>query len=411
MRAASNRFGSDSVALDAPGGLLNAAVHFPVSLSVEVVDSMAGMLELGTDYEALNCAADNKLPFALHDWHVAWCNHFLLRSGAVRDELRICIVRDDMNLCVAIVPLILTRRSSWGVSVSSLALIGADPALTEIREPLIRPGYEAAVARILQRTLADMPGWDWVEWSGGNGRFGSALAANVEVVAQEPLRDLILDLPPSWEQLRKGLKRNIRESLRHCYNSLKRRGLEFRFEVVSEPAQVQVAVEKFLDLHARRAAYATRVLHRNYFATPRAREFLHEICQRFAQRRTLRIFQLVIHGEVVATRIAFVVGDSLYFYYSGFDPAWARYSVMTTNVAEAIKYAISQGLRTVNLSPGLDQGKLRWGPRELVIARAHQVAPRWRSRLALACFRRARQSQGIAILLRPLLLSGQHSWE
>lgn len=28
--------------------------------------------------------------------------------------------------------------------------------------------------------------------------------------------DFILDPPPSWEELRSGMKRNLRESLRHC---------------------------------------------------------------------------------------------------------------------------------------------------------------------------------------------------
>ena len=50
-------------------------------------------------------------------------------------------------------------------------------------------------------------------------------------------------------------------------------------------------------------------------------------------------------GQIVAMRLGFVVDDSLYLYYSGYDPLWARYSVMTTTVAEALKYAIACGLQ------------------------------------------------------------------
>ncbi len=35
-------------------------------------------------------------------------------------------------------------------------------------------------------------------------------------------------------RLKKRLRRNIKESLRKCYNSLKRDGLSFRLEVVTE---------------------------------------------------------------------------------------------------------------------------------------------------------------------------------
>ena len=37
--------------------------------------------------------------------------------------------------------------------------------------------------------------------------------------SRQTMRELVL--PPSWEELRSRLKRNIRESLRHCCNSLK----------------------------------------------------------------------------------------------------------------------------------------------------------------------------------------------
>lgn len=395
-------------AVTAPSAVSGAAA---IALRVEVVDSVARLAALSADYDRLNCLADIKLPFSLHDWHLAWCNHLMMASGNVRDEPRICVVRDLAGQCVAIVPMILTRRTMWGVSVSSLSILGGDPAITEIREPLVQPGYEAAVAVAMQRTLTAMKGWDWVEWSGGGNTFSGTLAGNAELQWQEPLHDFILDLPRSWEQLRSGLKRNIRESLRHCYNSLKRDGLDFQFKVVSEPAEVAAAVDRFLVLHGKRANLSGTIAHRNCFATARSQAFLHEVCSRLAQRRTLRIFQLIIRGEVVASRIGFVIRDSLYFYYSGFDSAWARYSVMTTTVAEAVKYAISQGLRTVNLSPGRDTSKLRWGPREVIIARSRQVAGRWRSRVALAVYSRARTAQGMPAWLTPLVMSAKRSWD
>ncbi len=381
-------------------------------LSVEVVDNIERLAALGAEYESLLVSANNRLPFCLHDWHLAWCNNLLMASGKVRDELRICVVRDMAlaGTCVAIVPMILTRRTLWGFTVRSLSLLGGDPAITEIREPLIRPGYEASVALSMLRTVAELKGWDWVEWS-SDGAFGRTLAANAPLQPVDPLPDFILDLPSTWEELRAGLKRNIRESLRHCYNCLKRDGLEFQFKVVAQPAEAAPAVEQFLVLHAKRAALGGTIPHRDYFATARSRGFLREVCARLAQRGTLRIFQLIIRGEVVATRIAFIVDDSLYFYYSGFDPAWARHSVMTTTVAEAIKYAISQGLRSVNLSPGRDVSKLRWGPREVGFGRARQVAQRWRSRLALAGYSRARVIDSTPSVLRPLLMSVKRGWE
>jgi CelD/BcsL family acetyltransferase involved in cellulose biosynthesis len=84
----------------------------------------------------------------------------------------------------------------------------------------------------------------------------------------------------------------------------------------------------------------------------------------------------------------------LYLYYSGFDPEWARYSVMTTTVAEAIKYAIETGLRTVNLSPTKDLSKTRWSPRQVDYGSAYEPRGRLRSRLANSAYLNIRPEDG-----------------
>jgi CelD/BcsL family acetyltransferase involved in cellulose biosynthesis len=124
----------------------------------------------------------------------------------------------------------------------------------------------------------------------------------------------------------------------------------------------------------------------------------------------VRIFQLRIASKIVATRIGFVVGDSLYLYYSGFDPQWARYSVMTTTVAEAIKYAIAQGLTTVNLSPAKDVSKTRWGPREISYRCAYQQGARLHSGLAHRAYLKARSAEGIQSWILQRLMPARRSW-
>jgi CelD/BcsL family acetyltransferase involved in cellulose biosynthesis len=193
---------------------------------------------------------------------------------------------------------------------------------------------------------------------------------------------------------RKNLKRNIRESLRHCYNSLKRDQREFSLVVLDSPQDIQSGLADFLRLHAMRAQLQGTVVHPNHFASASSQAFLREVCAQLALRNITRVFQLIVDGQVVATRIGFVMGDNLYLYYSGFDPAFARYSVMTTTLAEIIKFAITKGIRTVNLSPGTDVGKTRWGPREVPISQLVQVERGMRSRAARAAYEFARSGTG-----------------
>jgi CelD/BcsL family acetyltransferase involved in cellulose biosynthesis len=398
--------------LVAPGGLSPVATMLSptASVSIDAVSTLEGIAALKPSYEHLLALTDNKLPFAQHDWHLAWCRHFLNCNPRVHDEPLFCVMRNAFGVCVGIVPLVISRRWVGPLKIVSVNLLGADPAITEIRAPLIHPGYEWLTARAVQDRLASVGDWDWIHWTGISAEFAAALAVRGTLQSQPALSDFVLDLPASWEEFRSRLKRNIRESLRHCYNSLKRDNLEHRLTVMEDPGEVRPALERFFKLHVMRANLTNTVAHPNRFESKVSREFLLEVCERMARRGVLRIFQLEVGPHTVAMRLGFVVRDSLYLYYSGFDPAWSRYSVMTTTVAEAIKYAIAQGLKTVNLSPTADVSKMRWGPRQVDYRAAYELNGRLRSRLARNAYMKARSGEGLQAWVLQHLIQARRQW-
>jgi CelD/BcsL family acetyltransferase involved in cellulose biosynthesis len=382
-----------------------------VGLSTDVVTSLAGIQALKPDYERLGRAAGITLPFALQEWHLAWREHFLNRNPLIREEPLFCVQRTATGECVALVPLILSRRRLGPLTVATVAPIGADPGLTEIRNPLITPGYERLTVRAVHDSLARVPDWDWIQWSGISEGLAAALARETTPRWYAVSEDFILDLPSSWEEFRAGLNRNVRESLRHCYNSLKRDGHAFELVVTRQREQVHRGVERFLELHAMRAASTCGPKHPDYFAGRAVQEFLYDVCGRLAERDALRLFQLKIGTQIVASRIAFLVGDSLYLYYSGFDPAWARYSVMTTTVVEAFKYAIAHGIRTVNLSLGREQSKSRWRPRVARFYSAFVHRESLKSRIVCTAYRVAMGSSARSARAVKSLLSVRRDWD
>lgn len=380
-------------------------------LTVHVVCSLEGVAELEGDFARLQAVTGNTLPFALFEWQLAWCRHFRRQDPAVGDEPMFHVVRNREGDCVAIVPLILTRRRMGMLRIVTLSLLGADPALTEIRTSLVQPGYADSVAHALSVSLPRDGEHDWIQWTGMCDEFGAALGRRRALDWLPVPPSYVLDLQPSWDLFRAGLKRNIRESLRHCYNSLKRDGHTFVLDIAARPDCVPGALERLFVLHALRAAMPGSIPHPNHFAADGVRRFLHEVCDKFAARDIVRVFQLAIGGRVVASRIGFEVGDSLYLYYSGFDPEWSKYSVMTTTVAEAIKYAIARGLKTVNLSPGNDVSKTRWGPRELPHQIAYEHSGRLKSRLVRQVYIKARSRAGLQGWLLSRLIPGRRNWD
>ena len=152
-------------------------------------------------------------------------------------------------------------------------------------------------------------------------------------------------------------------------------GFAFTLRVTEDPDGVATAMARFFELHAARAEAADMLFHPDKFVQPHVRAFFSDYLHRAAERGELRIFELEIGGIVVASRIAFLLGSDLYVYYTGYDPAWKTYSVMTVLVAETFKWAFAHGVERINLSTGRDQSKMRWKPREVLFRDAVQVSP------------------------------------
>jgi CelD/BcsL family acetyltransferase involved in cellulose biosynthesis len=362
--------------------------------SVETITDEAGLARLAPEWAALDAGLSPRGPFSSPLWCRTWWRHFARTGLAARDRMRVLAVRDGARL-VAVAPMMLTSRPSVGpIRARELQFFGADAYMTEMRGPVCRPEEADAVVAALDAHLRTRASeWDWVQWRGlRKAEPGAAWAhAALPLDRYAELTDHYLPLPATWDAFRAGLPRNIKESLRKCYNSLARDGHAFELRVVAAPEEADGALRRFLDLHRGRAQAAGTVDHIDVFADPRTRRFLLDYGRALAEAGDLRVFQLVIAGEVVATRIGIVLGEELYLYYSGYDPAWGRYSVMTTVVAEAIGWAIGHGFRVVNLSTGTDVSKMRWRPQQVVFAGGYQISPRFRARLAFASLEAVRR--------------------
>jgi CelD/BcsL family acetyltransferase involved in cellulose biosynthesis len=338
-------------------------------LSVGCLTSLAEVEALESEWRATFEAVDDALPFSSFEWVTAWWHHLRRETPWLGDRLRVFVVRDAAGEILAIAPMMRTAVLLFRLPVVRLLqFIGTDPNLTEVRGMLVRSSDESMAVRALAAALARRKDHDWILWCGLR-KSGGALDAIRRIWPAASLDKetpaFILQLPGSWDELRARLPRNIRESLRKCYNSLARDGHEWKFNVIKSSPELAPALHKLIEMHGSRASASGTVQHRNCFDTDARRSFIHEVVDRFSREASVCVFQLEIGGEIVATRLGFVSADRLYLYYSGYEPSWGKYSVMTTVVAEAIKYAIENRFKSVNLSTWPDESKLRWRPEEV----------------------------------------------
>jgi CelD/BcsL family acetyltransferase involved in cellulose biosynthesis len=378
-------------------------------LIVTRLHSVEELEKILPEWEELDRQVFPRTPFTSPLWNTLWWRHFRAERGMVRDEFYAHVVRDAEGKLIAVAPLMLTHRPGRGIAaLRSLQFFGADPNLTELRGISCRAEDQAGVAQALHAHFQkDRAHWDWVHWGSVRAEgLAQLLAAGGAIKYSRTVPDYCLPVAATWDEFKSKLPRNIKESLRKCYNSLKRDGHVPELKVVTSVHEVERAITRFFELHRVRAQVSDTIQHADVFETQTARDFLHEYAKRMAERDQLRIFQLKIKDEVVATRVGFLFEGQLYLYYSGHDVAWAKYCVMTTAVAEAIKWAIEQGLSLVNLSTGTDVSKTRWRPEQVTFHEVVQVAPHLRGRISYAMYQtmatKVRSSNWMQVVLAGL---------
>jgi len=382
-------------------------------LYVERATGADAIEKLEAEWETLEKSLHPRTPFTSPLWNALWWRHFRVDSVWVRDELCVHTVRNHSGALIAVAPMMMTSRPAYGpLRIQTLQLLGADENITELRSIIARPHDTLAVLTTLSNHFRATPHhWDWLQWCGvpDTPQTRTVLERGGRIEWGREVPHFFLPLAGTWDEFKSGLSRNMKEALRKCYNSLKRAGHEFTFRVVSSPAEVPAALATFFELHTERSQAPDLPAHGNVFVRPAARDFLGDYAQRMAERNQLKIFQLVIGGEVVATRIGFVLGSELYLYYSGYRVEWAPHSVMTTVVAESIQWAFQQGLRGVDLSTGRDLSKLRWKPQEFATCEGVQSSPRRLRRLAAGAYRRVTERATPNSILGRLLSSARRA--
>ena len=334
------------------------------NLKKNVVTTVAEFNALAVSWRLLEKQVPQLLPFQTFDWNRSWWTVFSDSSLFHKDELAICTLYQQEHL-VAVMPLTNTHVGLHSLFIYRYVRpFGADPNLTEIRAPLALPEYTETILQqwedLSRQETFGLTEFQLIHTKQHADHF---LASNSAVypLNERAIPNYILHLQGNWQDFKTGLKRNIKESLRHCYNSLARDGIQLRHRVLQGRRAVKENLEQFYALHRARAAAKDTVEHPDYFADSRHRAFLDNLLDtEFAEK--IHLFSLELDGKTVAMRLGFLMGDELYLYYSGYDLRYARYSVMTTLLAEIIQWSFAGQIQRINLSVGEDVSKTRWGP-------------------------------------------------
>jgi CelD/BcsL family acetyltransferase involved in cellulose biosynthesis len=307
---------------------------------------------------------DDASPFQTWEWNRFWWKHF----GAGH-RLRLLAFHDAGEL-VGIAQFHQRRLGPTRIGRTLLAPLGWEDhrrrqGITEQNE-LIIP------AEHIDRVLIALGGWlreqRWTAALLPGMRVPIALPDQLSrraVLVGKPNWFYSRPLPKSWEEFIAGLGKSMRDNVKYYPRLLERTGHRVELHVVDDPASVADAIRTFLDLHRARADVAAKVPHRDKFASKDRRSFLLDAAPVLAGLGRLKVGLLEVDAHIVAAQLWLEMGSTMFLYYTGYDPAWAKFSVQLVATLECLKDGMRRGMERVEFlrggPAGVDQRNERWG--------------------------------------------------
>ena len=359
-------------------------------VAVSEVTTSDGLDALEGDWRDLLARAADATPFQSHEWQATWWRH----HG--RGRLWVLVAHDN-GVMVGLMPLHIMRYRA--TPLRQVRFLGAP--LSDFQEILAARGHERAVRdAFLDHLAAHASRWDLCDFA--DQRKGTSLTVGEMPAA---LRPLIVHhrvcpyvpLSASWDEFTKRLSKNMRTNVGRRRRQVAK---QFRAEYdVADDASLTTAMEELFRLH--NARWRRRGVS-GAFAGARMQAFHHEVARRFLARGWLRLHRLRLDGETRAAFYCFMLGRRVYYYLSGFDVAYGKFSIGNVLMAQAIERAIGDGADEFDLLRGDETYKFAWKAEERETLRLIIGRPALRSSFALGAHRLERfiEHKGLALQRR-----------
>ena len=360
-----------------------------MTLTIEPLASIADIAAISSEWEALDARVNPRTPFSSPTWNMLWWRHFQKNSLLISDELLVLAFRLPSRQLVAVAPLFRRRIPAFfPFHARFVQFFGADSSITEVRGIVCAPEMEAEVYTALENYLESATiGWDLLRWDGIKNLEAMASHSRTKGPTSR-LPNYYIRLPKHWGVLEKRLSGKFKRNMRKRREIFDKDGHTYTFHCIDNETDMPSGLATFFALHQMRAhVHGMEYRHPDRFADPRNKNFISAYMAAMTSRGCGRIFEIRVKDVAIASQTAFLLGNELWLYSSGYDPEWRRYGIMTVLIAEILKWSISSQLAVVNLSCGQDLGKLRWEPSEIFFHGFLQPKSHLRGRLFMSAYR------------------------
>jgi len=315
-------------------------------MPVEITETLPGLEQIATQWEALWRRDPNATPFQSPQWLLPWWKHF----GSDTPHVIARTSTASNGSLDALAPLYILRDEDSGESLGMFLGTGNSDYLDVLGD---------ASLLIDSITRADCQLWDLQQLRPSSSLLTVPLpdgwSDNVE--DQDPCP--VLPIDDAGDELQNLLSTHARKKLRYFRRCLEREG-EVRYESATAES-LDALLDALYELHA--ARWQKRGLP-GVLADEVTQSFHRDAARRMLEAGALRMYAIRINERIVAVFYGFAHQGTVYYYLSGYDPALEKLSIGNVIVAHAIEDAVRDGATTFDFLRGAEEYKYSWGAKD-----------------------------------------------
>ena len=312
-------------------------------MDFEVITTTDGLEAIAKDWSDLWQRDPNATPFQSPHWLMPWWRVF---GG---DDLFVIAGRENGRLD-SLAPLYVLRddEESLGIFIGS--------GVTDYLDVLLAPASTAGDILDAMTREAVCQMWDLQQLRARSAMLTSEAPAGWMASDSEQEPCLVLPIRDAGDELQNLLSTHARKKLRYYRRSVERDATV----VFEQPASatLDTFVDALYELHAARWQQKNMP---GMLADEFIQKFHRQVIREMFDAGALRMHALRRNGTIIAIFYGFAHHGTVYYYLSGYDPAFEKWSIGTVIVAHALEQAVREGAHTFDFLRGAEDYKASWG--------------------------------------------------